>query len=156
MTDWIENVEKKEDRRKKSISVFAPNTLEKRRAFGRWKSDSCSNKINGRLMIYQHQNRQTEEAFKCLTLTHNIFSGVKNNNNECRRKEEEEEKTTAKRTKYVDIHIFQNIGSEKRWKITIITNTSCRSIYNRIFCFCFSCPHIVEICLFLVAQALEL
>lgn len=33
-------------------------------------------------MIYQHQNRQTEEAFKCLTLTHNIFlSGVKNNNN---------------------------------------------------------------------------
>lgn len=32
-------------------------------------------------MIYQHQNRQTEEAFKCLTLTYNIFSGVKNNNN---------------------------------------------------------------------------
>lgn len=64
--------------KKKSIFMFGTNT---QWMSGRWKSDSCSNKINGRLMIYQHQNQQTEEAFKCLTLTHNIFSGVKNNNN---------------------------------------------------------------------------
>lgn len=75
----------KRSRKKSQFLVFGTNTrisFTLLNGWGRWKSDSCSNKINGRLMIYQHQNRQTEEAFKCLTLTHNIFlSGVKNNNN---------------------------------------------------------------------------
>ena len=66
-------------------------------------------------MIYQHQNRQTEEAFKCLTLTHNIFSGVKNNNSNGSRREEEEEKTDRQAHEICrHTYIFLNIGSEKR------------------------------------------
>lgn len=141
--------------RKKSIFLFGTNTQWES---GRWKSDSCSNKINGRLMIYQHQNQQTEEAFKCLTLTHNIFSGVKYNNNnnnnsigriEIEKKQQQPNNNISKRTKYVDI--FLSIETNEKSQSSQIPLVDRFTI--AFFVFVFSCPHIVENCLFLVAPS---